>query len=299
MKTTTSNTYRKRLCNVIDYIYQHLDADLDVNQLADVATMSPYHFHRIYREMAQETVNTTVRRLRLQHAASALIRTELKVLTIARDVSYGSKEAFSRAFTKEFNLTPSEYRLRHKAIPETERLENPEPEHYISRLPIPKTEMNPMFNVDIIDIEATHLIGYQHEGDYMKIGRAFEKLFLYAGSHGKLAPHTRSIGLYYHDPKTIDTENLRSTACITIDAPITDQEKSAPQNLSIPAGKCATVLFKGSYAELERPYDWLFGCWLPESGLEAADHPPFEEYLNDPKTTPPHELLTRIHCLLT
>jgi len=49
---------------------------------------------------------------------------------------------------------------------------------------------------------------------------------------------------------------------------------------------------------LEKPYDYLFGHWLPESGLEAANFPPFEEYLNDPKTTPPNELLTRIYCLL-
>jgi len=58
------------------------------------------------------------------------------------------------------------------------------------------------------------------------------------------------------------------------------------------------VTHKGSYAELEKPYDWLFGSWLPQSGEEAVDFPPFEEYLNDPKTTQPSELLTRIYCLL-
>ena len=73
---------------------------------------------------------------------------------------------------------------------------------------------------------------------------------------------------------------------------------NAPQNQVLPAGKCATLLFKGSYAELEKPYGWLFGRWLPESGYEAADFPVFEEYLNDPRTTPPSELLTRIHSLL-
>ncbi|MEW8499130.1 MAG: GyrI-like domain-containing protein, partial [Candidatus Thiodiazotropha taylori] len=60
-----------------------------------------------------------------------------------------------------------------------------------------------------------------------------------------------------------------------------------------------SLLFKGSYAELEKPYDWLFGQWLPQSGYEAADFPPFEEYLNDPKDTPPSELLTRINCFVT
>jgi AraC family transcriptional regulator len=42
----------------------------------------------------------------------------------------------------------------------------------------------------------------------------------------------------------------------------------------------------------------LFGHWIPNSEKEIADFPPFEEYLNDPKNTPPNELLTRIYCLL-
>lgn len=44
MKASTGQHYRKRIGQVIDYIYQHLDRDLDVNTLADVALMSPYHF---------------------------------------------------------------------------------------------------------------------------------------------------------------------------------------------------------------------------------------------------------------
>ena len=65
MKVSTGQNYRKRISRVIEYIYQHLDSDLDVNTLADVALMSPYHFHRIYRQIAQETVNMTVRRLNI------------------------------------------------------------------------------------------------------------------------------------------------------------------------------------------------------------------------------------------
>ncbi|MEW8561123.1 MAG: GyrI-like domain-containing protein, partial [Candidatus Thiodiazotropha sp.] len=72
----------------------------------------------------------------------------------------------------------------------------------------------------------------------------------------------------------------------------------ALQVSEIPGGTCASLIFKGPYAELEKPYDWFFGEWLPQSGYEAADFPPFEEYLNDPKDTPPNELLTRISCLV-
>ena len=104
--------------------------------------------------------------------------------------------------------------------------------------------------------------------------------------------------MYYDDPKSCVKSELRSIACLTANLTDINAEDDTPVALEIPAGKYATLLFKGSYAELEKPYSWLFGQWLPQSGYEADDFPPFEEYLNDPKVTPPHELLTRIHCKL-
>ena len=291
MKVVTSDNYRQRLTKVIDYIYDNLEGDLAVNTLADVAMMSPYHFHRIYREVTQSTVNATVRRLRLQRAAADLIRTDQSILTVAKRASYGSPEAFTRAFTQCFGLAPKEYReYKHR---DGYRLEP-----FIAMLPEQTKKVSTMFSVDIIDHEATSLVGYSHSGDYMEIGSQFEKLFVYAMNKQLLGEETRSIGLYYDDPQSVPVETLRSMACITVGDACELSGDEPPEAVEIPAGRCATVLFKGPYAELEKPYEWLFGHWLPESGFEAADFPPFEEYLNDPKETPPNELLTRIHCLL-
>lgn len=291
MKESTGNNYRRRLCRVLDYIHNHLDQDLDVNALAEVALMSPYHFHRIYRQMANETVNATVRRLRLQKAASDLIRSNLSLDRIAKDVAYSSAEAFIRAFSKEYGESPAAYRDKRQqpSIP-TEQLS-------VELQPLSK-ECKTMFNVEMMEFETTNLLGYEHKGDYMEIGNAFDKLFMFAGSKRLIGPETRSIGIYYSDPGSVDTSELRSHACISVEAPRNAEEEQDPENLQIPAGRCATLLFKGPYAELEKPYNWFFGQWLPQSGLEAADFPPFEEYLNDPRTTAPSELLTRIHCLL-
>jgi AraC family transcriptional regulator len=54
------------------------------------------------------------------------------------------------------------------------------------------------------------------------------------------------------------------------------------------------LVFRGPYAELERAYSWLYRDWLPASGEEPADQPAREDYLNDPKTTPPAEWLTAV-----
>ncbi len=291
MKESTGQNYRKRISRVIEYIYKHLDRDLDVNTLADVALMSPYHFHRIYRQIAQETVNMTVRRLRLQYAAAELIRSEQPLAHIAKSIGYSSTEAFIRAFDKQFDETPNDYRKNRKvsAIPLAP---------FVAMLPETLTEYTAMYEIEIIEFSPLSLLGYDHQGDYMEIGQAFEKLMIDTSTLGLVTDATRSIGLYYDDPKSVPTNQLRSTACITIDNSSDELVNSDLKRYDIPAGRCATVTHKGSYAELEKPYDWLFGSWLPQSGEEAIDFPPFEEYLNDPKTTPPTELLTRIHCLL-
>lgn len=86
MKNTTWQEYQKRLKAVVGFIAKNLERDCEVNTLADIACMSPYHFHRIYREMMHETVNSTVRRMRLQQAAALLIRTEQPIGSIAKNI---------------------------------------------------------------------------------------------------------------------------------------------------------------------------------------------------------------------
>lgn len=284
-RVTTQNSYQHRIQTVVSFIAENLHCNLDVLQLADMANFSPYHFHRIYRELMCETVNATVRRLRLQQAAHCLISTEQSISTIAKQIGYGSVEAFSRAFSSAYQLSPARYR---QARQHDCRLDPP------ARPPAAASELT-MYQVEMLNFGEMRLVGLPHQGDYMKIGNAFEKLFVKANAAGWLDQNTRSMGLYYDDPQSVTLDKLRSAACITSDKAIDDDDY---REYLIPAGQYATVLFKGPYAELDQPYSWLFGEWLPNSGYEPRDFPAFEEYINDPKETPPTELLTRIHCLV-
>ncbi len=292
IKATTKQSYRQRLTRVIDYIHDNIHGKLDVNTLADIAFMSPYHFHRIYRELAHETVNATVRRIRLQQSAADLIRTDLSVADIAKTVSYGSTEAFTRAFTKQFGISPSLYR-------ESKQRSEIHYEPFVAMLPTDEERYKSMsdneFTVDITTIDTMHLAGYSHQGDYLKIGASFEKLSIEAEGLQLFNQSTRFIGVYYDDPDTVKESELRSMACITVEK---KQQCQTLERLTVPSGTCASILFQGPYAELEKPYQYLFGHWLPNSGHELLDFPCFEEYINDPKTTPPNQLLTRIFCLL-
>ena len=84
-KGNDRSAYQERLDRVTAYIYEHLDDDIDLQVLADVACMSPYHWHRIYHAMQGETVAATVKRLRLHRAAGFLAHTAMPIEEVAAD----------------------------------------------------------------------------------------------------------------------------------------------------------------------------------------------------------------------
>jgi len=68
----SQRNYEQRLSRVTRYIYEHLNDPLDLIQLAEIACMSPYHWHRIYQAIHGESVIACVKRLRLHRAANYL-----------------------------------------------------------------------------------------------------------------------------------------------------------------------------------------------------------------------------------
>lgn len=61
-KTTTWARYEERLSRITAYIHDHLDEEIDLQKLAEIACLSPYHWHRNYRVVQGETIAVTVTR---------------------------------------------------------------------------------------------------------------------------------------------------------------------------------------------------------------------------------------------
>jgi AraC family transcriptional regulator len=283
-RETTRLDYLSRIERVLSYIHEHLDDDLDLDQLADIACFSHCHWHRIYRGMTGETITATVRRLRLHRAAGELIRTSSDIRNIAARAGYGSIEAFSRVFRSAYGEPPARYRDRTQTSPEP-NLINP-------------VEIM-MFVTEIRDMDPMKIAATRHSGDYLNVGEAFQRVFMWNAKEQVVRNIPRVIGIYYDDPSSVAADDLTSDAGIVVDdtSEISSVAEAAGiKAVKISGGRHAVVTFKGPYAELKRAYDWLFTSWLPDSGEEAGENPVYEEYLNDPATTAPTELLTNI-CL--
>src|ERR1700723_988173 len=78
--------------------------------LARQAYQSRTQFHRLFRTVVEETPAAMRRRLLLERAAYQLAHIGMSVTDVALDASFGSLEAFSRAFRRAFGISPSIYR---------------------------------------------------------------------------------------------------------------------------------------------------------------------------------------------
>ncbi len=286
-RLTTRSDYAMRLERVFRWLADHLDDTLDLARLADVAAMSPYHFHRIYRAMQGETAADTVRRLRLHRAAVELITGELPVARIAARAGYGGQEAFTRAFKAAYGVPPARYRASFVPSPLSGRSEKTGPTGAEDAMDTTMT-----YQATIRETPVMRVAALAHHGDYLGIGSTFERLAAMAAGQGLFGPGSRSFGIYYDDPASTPRESLRADACITL--PDGKLPVGELQLREIRGGRFAVTLHVGPYAELHFPYAWLYGTWLPQSGEEAADAPIVEEYLNDARVTAPSDLRTEI-----
>ena len=73
-------------------------------------------------------------------------------------------------------------------------------------------------HIAVKDMPAMDLIYCRHVGHFDQIGGAFEKLFKWAGPRGLLRfPNTKTVTVYHDDPKVVEMEKVRQSACITVD----------------------------------------------------------------------------------
>src|SRR5580692_10926436 len=83
---------------------------LDQGDLERRVYSSRSGFFRLFQALIQESPGAMRRRLLLERAAWQLGSTGRSVTEIALDANYGSLEAFTRAFRRAFQVSPSLYR---------------------------------------------------------------------------------------------------------------------------------------------------------------------------------------------
>ncbi len=273
--------YRRSLQRVTDYIYAHLEEELDLDKLAEVACLSPYHWHRVYAAAQGETVMATVKRLRLQRAADRLANSSLAVKEVARLAAYGSVEAFTRAFKQAYGLAPAAYRAggSHAQYKQAQAAGDARG-----------------FAVELVQRPAMCCAAVAHRGSYLEIDRAMGQLFEHMHQQQLMHEDVVMMATFFDDPDLVAEDQLNAMAC----APLRPQPQGSQlqpplQRLELPPACCVRLAYQGPYADMRGAYRWLYGVWLPQSDFVPGASAAVEEYLNSPVEVAPAELLTHIY----
>jgi two-component system, response regulator YesN len=103
---------KSKIKMTIQYIDQHFEEELTVNDLAYKYAMSPNYFSTVFKKEVGKTVINYITEIRIKNACKLLIDTKASVVDISNKVGYEDTQYFFRVFKKIIGKTPLEYRKR-------------------------------------------------------------------------------------------------------------------------------------------------------------------------------------------
>lgn len=105
------------LCSkAIDYIKEHYLEDINLNDISQAISMSPYYMSRTFKKCTGFSPMQYVTRLRLGKAQVMLIHTSMPIIDIAYSTGYNNLSTFNCAFSKSMGMTPDKFRKLYSHI---------------------------------------------------------------------------------------------------------------------------------------------------------------------------------------
>lgn len=288
MKTVTRNDYLRRIDRVVALLQQTVIESTELpelEELAQAAHLSLFHFHRVYRALTGETIGRTVARLRLLRALQLLSDPELAVTDAALAIGYETPQAFARAFRQAFDASPSELRVQPARLAsELARL---------SRAPVDEAMPTSLLQVEVVSLEPFSLVATRNTGDFAALAVAYEALFGWAAEHGLIERIAGIYGVPRQDRRDVPAAECEFDCALAFEGEVA--AGGGTISLILGGGQWARLRHVGPYAGLESLTDALLAHWLPGSSYVLRDEPLFHHYLDDPEQTPEAVLRTDIY----
>lgn len=285
----TALDYRKRVCRAMNYISRNIHRELSLEEIAEVAAFSRFHFHRIFKAVVGETVAGFTRRLRLELAANRLLSTPQEDITsIALGCGFSSSQNFAKAFRQHFDTTPSQFRKSKMG----NKARNHENAIFLGALYAPDTAfVNPLtserriiMNAEVRIMPAYHVAYVRKIGPYGKetCEQAFAELGRWAGPKGFLASGV-VLGVYWDNPEVTSPDKCRVDACVSVPKGTVAEGQVGLQ--TIRGGFYGVCRVEVDPDGFEQAWDDAF-AWLVHSGYACADDPCYELYHNNAEDHP-------------
>ncbi len=246
---------KKELINQsIDYIIQHFEENLSIEDVANNFHFSKFYFCRSFKEVTGESVYEFIKRLKMDQSAINIKLEKNKTITdIGLDYGY-TPSNYSSAFRKHHNITPIEFRkstnitcMQNPFYPEGQSGFDTFDEYNI------KIEIHELMDVLVI---------YERSiGNYIELK---EKWYLFLDKYREyIKEDTLLIERFYHDPSITSLNSCICDVCMT-----TDELNILDNVTTVKGGKFATYRYDGRIQDIFCTIQGIFSVWLPESGYQ-------------------------------
>ncbi|WP_020530078.1 AraC family transcriptional regulator [Flexithrix dorotheae] len=111
-----SNSGSERLTNVYEYIMKNFASDIQLDEIAEKANMSPNAFCRFFKARTRKTFSTFLNEIRVGNACKLLIEDKLHISQICYESGFNNLSNFNRQFKKITGKSPLAYKKQHQVL---------------------------------------------------------------------------------------------------------------------------------------------------------------------------------------
>jgi AraC family transcriptional regulator len=269
----------------LSHLHRHLYEAVSLTALAAVAGVSAFHLQRAFKHACGHSPAERLRLLRLKRASMRLhFEPPRSVTEIAFEAGYENAESFSRAFRRVVGQSPSEFR------------QQPDWPRWRALFAFPFSPELPEMHVEIVHFPETAVAAVEHLGSTATVYESTRRLIEWRRAN-RVPPGSAATYGIHHDLRTQAESGYR------VDLAVASERAVAPNAQGvvakrIPGGRCAKVRHTGS-REFIPAVQWLYTEWLPASGEQLRDFPPFFHYVNVGPDVAEHEMLTDVYLPIT
>lgn len=254
------------------------EKETSIEHLSKISGICKRNLYIYFSAYIHETVGQYKNRIRLEYALQLLKEGKYTQSEIAERIGLSNDTALYNIFQKKLNTTPANYKAQFLTEPIMQNVST--------------------VDCEIIDLPETPVLFLSYIGNYDDYAStlfeedSWDKLYNYASTNNILPINEGYWGICYDDTGITNVDKCRFYACITITKSIKSRLVDEIKNMTLPTGKYAVYIHKGSYNELHSFYKSTL-LSIPQRYV-LGNGLILERYLNSPNDTPESELLTEV-----
>ncbi len=283
--------YIKRINTILAFIDDNLHTELSLESVSKMAFYSPFHLHRLFKAITNETLNNYITRKRIERAAMQLIHNkELTVSEIALQNGFNSHSVFTRTFNKLYGQSPTDFRAANlnnlSKISKTDSKKGKAgyiTDEYLCNIINLKNWITMNAKIEIKELPEMNVACVTHIGAE-GVEQAFGKILKWARPKGLLEDSGADLVRIFHDSfKITDADKVRMSIGVIVNPTI--KAEGEVGLTKIEKGKHIVGRFEIVPMEFENSWNGLF-VWMSEKGYKKGKQNPFEIYYNNPEEHP-------------